>query len=370
MTSLSVTAFTDTYFPSINGVTYTIKSWRDEWVSRGNCMEVVYPNQDEYNPASGEYPVSSAPFPFYNDFQLGLPLVPDSLEIPDIVHLHGPFTMGISGLRFSKSHDVPVIASYHTPISRYATYLSSNKYIEGVIKKTARKYEKNFYDRVDVVLTPSESTRLDFKQIHGTDTKIRTVTNGVDIDLFEETASAEFLSRNGINTSNPIIGYTGRHGYEKNLFEIVEAAKDLDITVIFGGDGPARQELERRSEKAGLDAHFLGFISREDLPAFYSSLDAFVFPGRNETQGLVALESFACGTPIVAVDAGALSTTVTHGKTGCHYQPGDIDGLRNSIRKATAETASFRQACLDQREEISIQTSVDQLTEVYEQVTS
>ncbi|WP_394341295.1 glycosyltransferase [Natrarchaeobius chitinivorans] len=46
-----------------------------------------------------------------------------------------------------------------------------------------------------------------------------------------------------------------------------------------------------------------------------------------ETQGLVALEANACGTPVVAADAGALKNTVLEGETGYHYPPGDVFAL-------------------------------------------
>ncbi|MFC7173338.1 glycosyltransferase [Haloplanus litoreus] len=63
-------------------------------------------------------------------------------------------------------------------------------------------------------------------------------------------------------------------------------------------------------------------------PAFYSALDAFVFPSPIETQGLVALEANACGTPVVGANDGALADTVVEGETGYHFETGDVKSLR------------------------------------------
>jgi hypothetical protein len=60
-----VVAFTDTYLPTVNGVTYTVETWRDRWAARGGHMDVVYPDGD-HDPAANEYPVNSVPFPFYD----------------------------------------------------------------------------------------------------------------------------------------------------------------------------------------------------------------------------------------------------------------------------------------------------------------
>jgi glycosyltransferase involved in cell wall biosynthesis len=365
---MQVVAFSDTYFPSINGVTYTIKSWRDGWEARGGRMDVVYPAQDGYEPSEGEHPVRSLPFPFYNDFQLGLPELPSSIPDPDLVHLHGPFTMGISGLRLARRTNAPVVSTYHTPISRYAEYLSSHGRVVGVIERAAKRYEQVFYRYPDVIIVPSHEARREFLSTVDVETPVEVVSNGVDIETFRPTDSESFRKRHEIDPDQPIIGYTGRHGYEKSLEEIIDVAAETGYTTVMGGDGPARSDLEQYADRVGADVRFLGFLDRSKLPEFYSSLDVFAFPSRNETQGLVALESFACGTPVVSADAGALSDTVEDGVTGYRYTPGNIREFAERIERALAESERLRNNCLDRRASISVEASVDALTAVYDRV--
>jgi len=61
---------------------------------------------------------------------------------------------------------------------------------------------------------------------------------------------------------------------------------------------------------------FLGSVEQKVLPYFYSAADVCVIPSYYESFGLVALESLACGTPIVAADVGGMKSVIQEGETG------------------------------------------------------
>ncbi|WP_224269252.1 glycosyltransferase [Haloprofundus salinisoli] len=366
----SVVAFTDTYLPTVNGVTYTVESWRDRWRARGGRMDVVYPDSNDYDPEDGEYPIRSLPFPFYDGFRFGLPRVPRTVRDVDIVHAHTPFALGLGGLRLARREDLPFVVSYHTPSSEYASYLTSRERFESGIERLSESYERWFLGHAAAVAVPSEATKRDLRRRIGDDVPIRVVPNGVDVDRFRPVDATAFRERHGLTDSETLVGYTGRHGHEKRLSDIVDAVDGLDATVVFGGDGPAREHLEAKARKRGIDARFLGFLDREELPAFYSSLDAFLFPSPVETQGLVALEANACGTPVVGVDCGALSDTIEEGVTGYHYDLGDTAGFRAAIERTFAEADELKRRCLDRRESMSVEHAVDRLAEMYDAISA
>lgn len=362
----TVAVFTDTYLPTVNGVTYTIQTWRDCWVDRGARMHVVYPGVDDHVPDRDEHPVASVEFPFYKGFHVGIPTLPPDLGTADLVHAHTPFMLGLAGLRLARRDNLPLLASYHTPTAEYVDYLAAGPHA-ALLERAAVMYERWYMHRADAVVVPSQPAR-DHLQDLGVKTPIHIVPNGVDIDRFAPTDSSGFREQHGL-PSGPLIGYTGRHGYEKRLHDILEAAVHLpDVTVVFGGDGPARPDLKRRARDMAVDARFLGFLDRAELPAFYSSLDVFAFPSPVETQGLVALEANACGTPVVGVDSGALAETVIEGETGYRFPVGDTEAFAAAITRAIDERESLSEACVARREATSVEHAVDKLEAVYDRV--
>jgi 1,2-diacylglycerol 3-alpha-glucosyltransferase len=357
----SVAAFTDTYLPTVNGVSYTVATWRERWQARGGQMAIVYPRTDR-KPESGEYPVSSLPLPIYDGYRLSPPVVPEDLPA-DLVHAHTPFGMGIAALRFARSKRLPLIRSYHTPIEEYASYLSPPDSLLPELQWGCRRYERWFLEKADRIITPSETARNHLRRDLGIRKPVKVISNGVDTDFFRPVVS-DLRGRYGLE-AGPLIGYTGRHGHEKNIDELLGAVVGTDWSLAIAGDGPARPALEAKASRLDIDVHFFGFLDREELPKFYSALDVFGFPSPVETEGLVAREAIACGTPVVAADAGALAETVSDGETGYHYTSGDVSGFRRAIRRALADRVRLKDGCLAQRESISVERSIDRLESVY-----
>jgi glycosyltransferase involved in cell wall biosynthesis len=363
-----VAAFTDTYLPTVNGVSYTIRAWRDHWHDRGGRMDVVFPRADSYDPDDGEHPVRSLPFPFYDGYRLGTPSVPNAVADVELVHAHTPFSIGVAGLRLARKRSVPFVASYHTPTSEYTEYLAPTAGIATGLERITRAWERWFLDRADAVVTPSAATKRHLREEVGVETPVHVIPNGVDTDFFRPVDTADFLRRHDIEPGRSLVGYTGRQGYEKRLSELIRAAEDVDATVLMGGDGPAREALERQAERSDADVRFLGFLEREDLPAFYAALDVFAFPSPVETQGLVALEAFACGTPVVGCNEGALANTIDDGETGYHYPSGDPAAFADAIDRALAEYDQLNEACLARRESESVDDAVEELSALYEEL--
>ncbi|MFP4589976.1 MAG: glycosyltransferase [Halobacteriales archaeon] len=364
-----VCAFTDTYLPTVNGVTYTVKTWREAWNADGGRMDVVYPDAEAHEPASGEHPVPSVRFPFYDGYRLGVPTLPQSLNGVDVVHAHTPFSLGLAALRLVRQTGRPLVTSFHTPADEYTPYLAGVGPVASGLSAVSRRYERWFFEHADAVIAPSQTAATDLRSDIGVTSEIRIVSNGVDLDFFCPVDGDEFRRAHDL-PMGPLIGYTGRHGYEKRLADLLQAVSrgDDDWTVVFGGGGPATADLEALAADLGVDARFLGFLDRSDLPAFYSAIDVFAFPSPVETQGLVALEAMACATPVVGVAAGALRETLEDGVTGLHYPEGDLKAFADRLRRALEDRDDLAEACLDRRASLGIERSMDQLEAVYAEV--
>ena len=359
----SISAFSDTYVPTLNGVTYTLTTWKKWWERSGGKMHIVYP-KSAHNSKQNEWPIGSIKFPFYPGYRIASPTYPPSLKNTDIVHTHTPFSLGIAGQNMAKKYNLPIVASYHTPLSKYVEYISSNKSISTQLSKASNYWEYSFLNRADLILVHSKTALFDLQEM-GVTSPIILLKNGIDISLFKPIETKYFLDKHGIDPDQTILGYTGRHGHEKNIHELIQASSSLDATILIGGVGPAKTKLESQAKRLGTNVLFLGQLPRDELSAFYSSLDLFVFPSPVETQGLVALESIACGTPVVAANKGALIETVTDGKTGTHYCSGDTSSLVSKISETLQNKNNLSKSCINHRDSISVDTTIHQLSQIY-----
>lgn len=77
-------------------------------------------------------------------------------------------------------------------------------------------------------------------------------------------------------------------------------ARGRRLSVRIAGDGPLREEMERRFAEAGIPAHFDGFLGQEALAATYASARLFLFPSRGDVWGIVVQEALQSGTPVLA----------------------------------------------------------------------
>ena len=93
------------------------------------------------------------------------------------------------------------------------------------------------------------------------------------------------------------------------------------------------EQLQRLSQELQIkdSVAFLGRIKQEEVPRFYSAADVCVVPSYYESFGLVALESLACGTPVVATKVGGTESIIRQGETGYVVPDNSPHRLANKI---------------------------------------
>ena len=89
------------------------------------------------------------------------------------------------------------------------------------------------------------------------------------------------------------------------------------LRVVIAGDGRERPRLMRLAQTELPDrVRFAGQVERRELYRYYSAADLFVFPGIQESLGVVYLEAQSCGLPVVAFANAGVPEAVRHGTTG------------------------------------------------------
>ena len=155
--------------------------------------------------------------------------------------------------------------------------------------------------------------------------RISVIPCGVNLELFQPVDKGIARQQVGF-VDDKIVLFVGRVEPLKGIEQLLKAIPYLPNIqglrlVLIGGDEHSQYEIERLQELSR-NLHiqdlvtFLGLVKQEELPYFYSAADVCVVPSYYESFGLVALESLACGTPVVATDVGDLRNVIRQGRTG------------------------------------------------------
>src|SRR5207237_996513 len=227
----------DVYFPRVNGVSTSIRTFRQDLASLGVDTCLVAPSYAARDAPSEEPGVLRVPATKVprdpEDRRMGWRALTRALDaLPggrfDLVHIHTPFIAHYAGVRLARRADIPAIATYHTFLEEYLHH-----YLPLVpaplARFLARSFTRSQCAAVHALIAPSEP--------------MRAVLTGYGVTA-------------------PI------HVVPTGLAEHV---------------------------------HFAGYLERDSaLLDCYAAADVFVFASRTETQGLVLLEAMAQGTPVVS----------------------------------------------------------------------
>ncbi len=125
--------------------------------------------------------------------------------------------------------------------------------------------------------------------------------------------------------------FVGRLAPEKGIQTLLTAWQGLqNIPLKIRGEGPLVNSVKAAIESAEGEITLVPRPHREDLFKLIKGARFLVWPseGYNETFGLVAIEAFACGVPVVASGIGVMKEVVRDGYTGLHFRPGDPSDLK------------------------------------------
>ncbi|HLH63133.1 MAG TPA: glycosyltransferase [Ktedonobacteraceae bacterium] len=293
----------------------------------------------------------------------------------DLVHSHY-WLSGVAAMPLAGRWDIPHITMFHT--LGHLKQLANPNEPEPLLRL---EMERQLIQHVDRIIASTIDERQQIiRHCGATPGQVEVIPCGVNLELFFPHDRKQAREKLGLKQHTPTLLYVGRLDPFKGpdlLLQTIALMEEEVEALIVGGKLSADKELDRLRELArklriSQRVHFLGARPQNELPLFYSAADVSVVPSYHESFGLAAVESLACGTPVVATRSGGLMTVVHHGETGYLVQrcPGFFAERLDFLLQHPVLLAQMRAAARPSVIQYSWKHIANQMLDVYEHVTS
>ena len=294
---------------------------------------------------------------------------------PDVVHVQVSDPVGLSVVSWARKHEVPVVTTEHNQ----PEVLTDPLHVPRILKKPANallySYFRNRQSKSDFVTMPTKQAIYNLlSRGRELGVPVAAVSNGVDLSRFKPgKAPAEIYEKYGLVRDAPTVLYVGRVDPEKKVGLVIEAFLKADVPgaqLVIVGDGVDKARLMRKY--GNVEAmKFLGRVVGSDLYELYKVGWVFVTASEIETQGIVLIEAAACGLPLVAVDAGAVSEVCIDEENGYLCESGSVPEIAAAMKKILTDDklrAKFSKKSLAVAKEHDFETTLDRFINIYNKV--
>ncbi len=328
MDNLRVGEFNDSFPPTIDGVAQAVKNYASV-MHKNHChVTVVTPR---YRDVVDNYPFEvfryqSVPLDKNIGYRAGNPFDPATLlrlrrKRFDLIHVHAPFASSVLVRNFNRKPKVPVIFTYHT---KFDIEIPTRVKLKG-LQHVARSFVRENINSADEVWAVSEGCGQSLRRL-GYKGRYLVMENGTDFAFgkADPLAVAALRQKYGVRDDDFVFLFVGRMRWYKNLRLILDTlkiarGKGLPFQAIFVGGGYDAQAIRDYADECGLRdcTSFTGPVyDREQLRAYYSLADLFLFPSTYDTSGIVVKEAAACSCPALLIRDSCAAEGVQHRFTG------------------------------------------------------
>ena len=367
--------FTDTFY-EVNGVAATLQQ-QVELANKTDKDLTVITCHAENNPAlpgvKNFRPIGVYDLPEYPGQKLFYPSLLEMLNYcyeENFTHIHSatPGPIGLAALLIKRILKLPFSGTYHTALPQYAQYLTGDTAVEDL----TWKYILWYYDQMDFIYAPSQSTSEELIEKGINPQKIKLLPRGVDISRFNPVKRHGYFERHHSVYDGFKLLYVGRVSKEKNLHLLANVFKLLlkimdNVTLVIVGDGPYLSEMQETLR--GTPCIFTGYLDGDELAGVYASCDLFVFPSTTDTFGNVVLEAQASGIPVVVTDAGGPRENIMPEETGIVVEADSEMHLLEAVHALLSDPNRLKRmgkAARRYMESRSFESAFDKLWEMYQ----
>ncbi|WP_173921758.1 glycosyltransferase family 4 protein [Agromyces sp. Marseille-P2726] len=276
---------------------------------------------------------------------------------PDVVHVHCFGPNGAYALAVSRRFKLPLIITSHgETIADDHALFERSALLRSALRRSLRSATH--------VTAPSRFVLDDLRANHALNGGT-VVRNGVVLDAPESAAKPARSGRYLLG-----VGRLGRmKGFDLLIDAFARADLDRDIRLVIVGDGPERSRLEEQSDHLGLGSRveFTGRLDTAAVAGVMSNALAVVVPSRTEAFGIVALEAWRSGAPLVMTNRGGAPEFVHDGVDGILVDPVDTVALGEAVTRVSVDQRLRSQLVAAGRERVGEFTWA-RVAEAYEEL--
>lgn len=301
---------------------------------------------------------------------------------PDVLHAHSPVLNALPTLWVGKRYGLPVVYEVRALWEDGAVDHGTGS--PKSVKYRISKYLETFaVRRADAVTTICDGLKQEFVGRGVPADKVSIIPNGVDVTRFSTTgkASDKIVDRLGLEGKR-VIGFIGSFYRYEGLSLLLEAfaiVRDQipQATLLLVGGGFEDDRLRQQASELGLgqDIIFTGRVPNKDVEAYYSVMEALIYPRLNTrltelVTPLKPLEAMAMGKLIIASDVGGHKELVQNGKTGLLFPAGDKQALAEVISQVLGDSEQMEQIRRSARAYVEGERNWTELVALYEPIYS
>lgn len=341
---LSICLVSDDFLPSATGVGAHLQVVTAELVKRGHRVSMITtrrPGQPAFEIWQGvevfrTFTVKVAGFYQAIPSKSAIKNIFEKVK-PEMVHFHYLGFLLLRTMKIAKELGLPTVYTYHMSEEHLTQPFFMRPFRSLIAKQIV-----NCCNRMDQVISVSQNLANLLPQ-KGINSPIQYISNPV---IFSDKNKTESINKESAFE----IFFAGRLDPEKNIPYLLHAFKKLlntkpNAKLRIAGKGTQKNNLEKLTRELGVENQvtFLGFLTHDQLSAYYANCDVFVLPSIFETQGLVAMEAMWFSKPIIVTNRiVSAKELVDHGINGFIVDAESTDDLTNQLN-LLASDANLRQ---------------------------